>query len=982
MSSLPPGQRRKVAILGGGVGSMVAAFELTQEPHWQDKYEITVYQLGWRLGGKGASGRELGQGERILEHGLHVWGGYYDNAFRVMRDCYDALQRPHSVPIRSVEQAFLGVNQVYLSDFVDDHPHFWRVDFPPNDARPGIGGVYLSPRDYLVELIEGLKDLVARFPLGGPAGLASLLATLPGEFATLLGNLQPAHLVSHLHVAHALTRALPRSGSGGPAHRLLHWLLHEFLEHLAKQTGAAALNPTLASVAAALEIGAACAKGMLEDGVLERGFDAIDDMEWSQWVMKHGASKRAMQSAAGRCSYDYVFGSRAGVPDFEHRAVAAGTAMRALLRLLFTYKGSLFYKMNAGMGDIVFAPLYELLVRRGVRFRFFHKITNLGLSADGRGIDRIDIERQATLKDKAEGAAYRPLVNVGGLPCWPAAPLFDQLDEGGELQRKGINLESMWADWNGVQLPPLRRGHDFDLVVLGIALGGLPAITPELVHRHPPWKAMLDNVATVATQAMQFWFNDKLTDLGWVAESGILTGYYEPMDTWSDMSFLLPRENWGQVAPQQISYFCTVFKPTEPAPPFGPNEYPQRQLAAMKAACLPWIDKRLTQLLPNTEGAGGRFDCARLFDKNGGSGAARLDAQYFRVNVDPPSELYVQSVPGSTKYRLAADGSGETGHLGIDNLFLAGDWLRTGLNAGCVEAAAMGGLQAARAISGRDVAIVGERDLADSPLAAQNASLPWSLAYAEGRVSSAVVTVAWPAHDVARLLAPGLTLLPQHLTAAGTHPVGLIFGEQSRVRANLLPVGGMSYQECAIAIPYVGLSGAASAGLPLMMLPALYLDSLLPTLAGRLMYGYRKHLARVAGPAARQVVRELISGEPVLSARLLVDGSVGSYYDFENVGAVRALMDQPIITPNPLHGWLYSFIDYRFEEARITPLRGSVDVAALALGNAAAKTLAIDSVRSVALGAFQFDGSWTLTNPFESHALKGMIAARRSTAKR
>jgi uncharacterized protein with NAD-binding domain and iron-sulfur cluster len=162
MSSLPPGQRRKVAILGGGVGSMVAAFELTQEPHWQDKYEITVYQLGWRLGGKGASGRELGQGERILEHGLHVWGGYYDNAFRVMRDCYDALQRPHSVPIRSVEQAFLGVNQVYLSDFVDDHPHFWRVDFPPNDARPGIGGVYLSPRDYLVELIEGLRSAAQR----------------------------------------------------------------------------------------------------------------------------------------------------------------------------------------------------------------------------------------------------------------------------------------------------------------------------------------------------------------------------------------------------------------------------------------------------------------------------------------------------------------------------------------------------------------------------------------------------------------------------------------------------------------------------------------------------------------------------------------------------------------------------------------------------------------------------------------------------
>jgi len=37
------GKPKKVAILGGGVGSMAAAFELTQEPDWQQKYDITVY---------------------------------------------------------------------------------------------------------------------------------------------------------------------------------------------------------------------------------------------------------------------------------------------------------------------------------------------------------------------------------------------------------------------------------------------------------------------------------------------------------------------------------------------------------------------------------------------------------------------------------------------------------------------------------------------------------------------------------------------------------------------------------------------------------------------------------------------------------------------------------------------------------------------------------------------------------------------------
>ena len=62
------------------------------------------------------------------------------------------------------------------------------------------------------------------------------------------------------------------------------------------------------------------------------------------------------------------------------------------------------------------------------------------------------------------------------------------------------------------------------------------------------------------------------------------------------------------------------------------------------------------------------------------------------------------SVVGSTKYRLRTDQSG------FGNLFLTGDWIKTGLNAGCVEAAVMAGMQTARAISGYPVDIDGETD--------------------------------------------------------------------------------------------------------------------------------------------------------------------------------------------------------------------------------------------------------------------------------
>jgi hypothetical protein len=76
-----------------------------------------------------------------------------------------------------------------------------------------------------------------------------------------------------------------------------------------------------------------------------------------------------------------------------------------------------------------------------------------------------------------------------------------------------------------------------------------------------------------------------------------------------------------------------------------------------------------------------------------GLGVSRFDQQFWRANIDP-TERYVLSPPGSTKYRLKAWGSG------YDNLVLAGDWIYTGLNVGSVEGTVMGGRLASFAISG------------------------------------------------------------------------------------------------------------------------------------------------------------------------------------------------------------------------------------------------------------------------------------------
>ena len=88
----------RVAVIGSGCASVAAAFELTRPEHG-GRYQVTIYQTGWRMGGKGASGR--GPAGRIEEHGLHVWLGFYENAFAMIKRAYADLDRPAGAPLRT-----------------------------------------------------------------------------------------------------------------------------------------------------------------------------------------------------------------------------------------------------------------------------------------------------------------------------------------------------------------------------------------------------------------------------------------------------------------------------------------------------------------------------------------------------------------------------------------------------------------------------------------------------------------------------------------------------------------------------------------------------------------------------------------------------------------------------------------------------------------------------------------------------------------
>ena len=137
----PTGRRASVAILGGGIASLTAAFALTETESLRARYAVTVYQDGFLLGGKGASVRNRAAHGRIEEHGLHVWLGYYENAFTLLSRCYEELGRGPSAgaAIRSLRDAFIKHSAIVVEERTARGWDHWSVDFPETDEWPGEG---------------------------------------------------------------------------------------------------------------------------------------------------------------------------------------------------------------------------------------------------------------------------------------------------------------------------------------------------------------------------------------------------------------------------------------------------------------------------------------------------------------------------------------------------------------------------------------------------------------------------------------------------------------------------------------------------------------------------------------------------------------------------------------------------------------------------------------------------------------------------
>jgi uncharacterized protein with NAD-binding domain and iron-sulfur cluster len=699
---------KRVAILGGGIAGLAAAWELSRPEHRDEIATVTVYERSWRLGGKGASSR--GVHGRIEEHGLHVWLGYYENAFRLMRECYAELDRAHTdphAPILDWDDAFVPSSRIGLGEQTADDWMPWVAQFTEDAARPGEPGGTGSPAsvpDVARRALSLLRDFARSLPLRDVAStrprrglVLSTEPTPPGPEPSVVPAVSQAvdaialaGLVGALESVSAVRAGSPAVGAG--LAEFVEAALDPVIVRLQRAiAGAVHDDATARRVWQLLDLVAATLRGVVADGLLvdPDGFAAIDGHDYREWIAHHGAAPDTLESPLVRGVYDLVFGYEDGRDDRPR--FAAGTGLLLSAKLFFDYQGAIFWKMTAGMGEVVFAPLYQALVRRGVQFRFFHRVDDLRLSPDGLAIESVVLGVSARTPN---GVPYEPLVDVGGLQCWPARPrdelLADRIDS-------AESCESIWsadADADAASVV-LQRGTDFDAVVLAIPVGMHRHICRALVENPatPRWRTMTDRLGTVATQAMQLWLTVDDREVGVAAPGVTISGYPGRFHTHASMTHLLPVEQWpSDLPPQSILYFCHTLR-TDGVPERDGLADPERELSRVRDGAIDFLSHDLGTRLPGLLDEGG-FRWDRLWDDDGRSGSARLASHYLRANVDPSSR-YVLSLPGTGAARLRADESG------YDNLFLAGDWIDSGLNAGCIEAAVMSGVEAANAVRGR-----------------------------------------------------------------------------------------------------------------------------------------------------------------------------------------------------------------------------------------------------------------------------------------
>lgn len=714
-------EKLRVHIVGGGCAGIAAAWALAKQPG----FDIYVYESKPYLGGKGASTRD--EHGRVLEHGLHVWLGFYENAFAMMRDCYrivedrgwgpNAKSPKDRLPHGSFDDAFFPEPHIGVGG--KDSREQWAVwsgHLPPAHGEPGTPfdpeSNPFTLQSYMLHALNLLRALVLSTVGSAKAGAerdgladnrsatdevqdlqfeADNGAVPRALIETMTLRLRGGALVSAslLLQATAILEDALRSWNFAPEIADSALSLAEALSTQVRRqlSFLVSLDPAVRWKTTVTDLVMTIIVGLYRDRVFwkNEGLDSLNGVDYRTWLRKHGASPESLGSPFLRAIYDLVFAYREG--DAKRPALAAGVALRGALRMFLGYRGAMFWRMRSGMGDTVFAPLYKVLseaprddkglLKSKVTFSFDEELKIVKLGADeGAGPRVVELTfKQGTRAPKPD----------------PLGAWRDPGADEGESQQKVVEASD--------DAVIFACGPTALEVALKAALNEVDSESVKDLMR------AIDEAPLVATKSAQIWCNRTLEELGWLRGSIVVSGLGPPWETWADMSHVLDSERAWRAAvkpqgteissfdnAQALIYLCSVAGKDERCRDVQTDLGDLLRGMRAGSGTRSWM----RELWPEVFADGARITLAKsgaLSRRNFARTRSVSVSMEVRLNKDG-SEQYAQSLPGTIAQRVSPlDAT-------FANATVAGDWTKCGLDVGCVEAAVMSGLLAVHAITG------------------------------------------------------------------------------------------------------------------------------------------------------------------------------------------------------------------------------------------------------------------------------------------
>lgn len=368
---------------------------------------------------------------------------------------------------------------------------------------------------------------------------------------------------------------------------------------------------------------------------------SLDEGGFTPWCVAHGLDLDLTRAPWFRYVFDLTY-------NYPHEG-SAYVGVKGF-RDMFGYRKSPVIYFNGPLSEVLIAPIAEAFVKAGGAIEFCTKATGLALDPVSRAVTRVTLRPMARAI-AIEGVYDRVTVDAGG----GADPLAEAPYPTGDP-----------APPEGSGERVLRAGRDFDAVVSTLPVDSLRALlrtTPgfEAAVLGEPALRGVWRLRTVASISLRMWLREQVFPSDY---DTVVLGTPQPAATVIDYANRVAslRGRGGSVV-EMLGQEGLDGGLTD-------DELVRRMLDNL--AGLPFVD-------------GARFDPARVF--------ARADGSQWEFRRNSAHHMrYVLAEPGHWKHRLDARVAG------YDNLFFAGDWVRSSQPTPSTEAAVRAGVAAAGAV--------------------------------------------------------------------------------------------------------------------------------------------------------------------------------------------------------------------------------------------------------------------------------------------